>query len=821
MVVGQAGRSPFRLPRAGERDRREEGITAVRPGRVVAAADKAEWVAAQALRKSRMRDTLSPRSLPRLEDQRFLTGSGRYTADLHREGQLHMTVVRSEHAHAAIADIDIGDALTAPGVVGVHTAADLAADGVAPLPCLAELAGGAPPVVPPRHALARGRVRHVGDPVAIVVAESEDAALEAAEQVVVDYRALPAVVDPARALEDGAPQLWEQAPGNLAFRYRRGDADAVHEAFASAAHVVELAIANPRVSAAPLEPRAGLAEYDTDGDRFTLTATAQGVHEIRDQAAGVLGIEPERLRLLAPDVGGGFGLKNFLYPEWILLPWAARRHRRPVRWVATRGEDLAAAAHGRDVQATARLALDADGRFLALEASLVANMGAYLSGSAPNVTTKALPTAFGGIYAIPAVHLSIRGVFTNTAPVDAYRGAGKPEANFIVERLIDVAARRYGFDPVALRRKNALRDFPHRTAFGMTVDGGRFATNIDRAMALCGWDEFAARRTRAASRHRLRGLGVACFLETARGMPREGAEIRFAGDGTVELRVGTESHGQGHETAFAQIAAARLGLPVEAFRFVQADTTRTRTGHGHGGARSMHMGGAALCAAVDSVLAKAHPVAARLLQTDASQVTFGAGCFQVSGSAPRVGLLEVASAAREMAPAGNAGLDSFATVEDAPFTFPNGCHVAEVEIDLETGVVRLLRYLCVDDYGALVNPMLAEGQVHGGVAQGIGQALTERTVYDTDSGQLLSGSLMDYALPAADGLPSLEVHLEGTPTHANPLGVKGTGQAGAIAAPQAVMNAVLDALSPLGIEHLDLPATSERVWRAIREARTR
>jgi carbon-monoxide dehydrogenase large subunit len=756
--------------------------------------------------------------MPRLEDRRFLTGAGRYTADLCRDGQLHMAVVRSEHAHADINGIDTRDARSTPGVAGVHTVTDLDADGVGPLPCLAELAGGEPPVVPPRHALARDRVRHVGEPVAIVVAESDAVALDAAERVVVDYRPLPAVVDALRAVAPGAPLLWPQAPGNLAFRYRRGDAAPVRDSFASAAHVVELAIANPRVSAAPLEPRAGIAEYDPHEHCFTLTATVQGVHEIRDQAAGVLGIAPDRLRLTAPDVGGGFGLKNFLYPEWILLPWAARRHRRPVRWVATRGEDLAAAAHGRDVHAKARLAIDADGTFLALEAELVANMGAYLSGGAPNVTTKALPTAFGGVYAIPRLRLEVRGVFTNTTPVDAYRGAGKPEANFIVERLIDVAARRCGFDPVALRRHNALCNFPHRTAFGMTVDGGQFATNIDRAVALAGRDDFAARRARAAARGRLRGLGVACFLETARGMPREGAEIHFPGDGTLELRVGTESHGQGHETAFAQIAAARLGLPVETFRFVQADTARTRMGHGHGGARSMHMGGAALCAAVDSVLAKARPLAARLLQTDTTHVTFSAGHFRVPAQDRCVGLLEVASAAREMAPAGDPGLDSFATVEDAAFTFPNGCHAAEVEIDPETGAVRLLRYWCVDDYGALVNPMLAEAQVHGGVAQGVGQALAEHTVYD-DDGQLLSGSLMDYALPAAALLPNLQVHLEGTPTTANPLGVKGSGQAGAIAAPQAVMNAVLDALSPLGIEHLDLPATSERVWRAIRAAR--
>lgn len=765
---------------------------------------------------------IEPQSLPRREDARLLTGAGRFTADLQRADQLHAVLVRSPHAHARIAGIDARPAQAMPGVVAVHTAQDLAADGLGPLPCMVELADGSPLTVPPRHALAGDRVRHVGDPVALVLAETRAAAQDAAQCVEVDYDALPALTDPAAALQAGAEQLWPQAPGNLAFHFRRGDAHATRAAFNGAAHVVELAIANQRVSALPIEPRAGLAEYDAASGVFTLTATAQGVHDIRAQLAGpVFGLPEDRFRLLAHDVGGGFGLKNFLYPEWVLLPWAARRHRRAVLWVAERGEELSAAAHGRDVHATARLALDRDGRFLALEAHLVANLGAYLSGSAPAVTTRAAPTAMGGIYAIPHVYMESRGVFTNTSPVDAYRGAGKPEANFLIERLVDTAARRCGFDALDLRRRNAMHTFPHRSALGMQIDGGRFAANIERAAQLAGRDGFAARRAAAAARGRLRGLGFGCFLETSRGNPSEGAEIRFCGDGTVELRLGTESHGQGHETAFAQIAAARLGLPLEAFRFIQADTARVRMGHGHGGARSMHMGGGALCQAIVLALDKALPVAAQLLQADASEVLFDDGHFAVPASGRRVALSEVARAAREADAAGDGepgGLDSFASLEDAPFTFPNGCHVAEVEIDPDTGMVTLERYLCVDDYGALINPRLAQGQVHGGVAQGIGQALGEHVVYDADSGQLVSGSLMDYALPHAAGLPALEVHLEGTPTSANPLGVKGTGQAGAIAAPQAVMNAIVDALAPLGIDHVDMPATPERLWQAIRAA---
>ena len=770
-----------------------------------------------------MVQSIEPQSLPRREDARFLSGQGRFTADLQRAGQLHAALVRSPHAHAQIRGIDAREARAMPGVVAVHVAQDLLDDGLGTLPCVAELSDGSPLSVPPRHALARERVRHVGDPVALVLADSRAAAQDAAQCVEVDYEPLPALIDAAAALVADAPQLWQEAPGNLAFHFRRGDASATHAAFAAAAHVVELEIANPRVSAVPIEPRAGLAEYDPGSGVFTLNATAQGLHDIRAQLAGpVFGLPVERFRLLAHDVGGGFGLKNFLYPEWVLLPWAARRHGKPVMWVADRGEELSAAAHGRDVQATARLALDRDGQFLALEVHFVANLGAYLSGTGPAVTTRAAPTAMGGIYAIPHVYMESRGVFTNTSPVDAYRGAGKPEANFVIERLVDAAARRCGFDAFALRRRNAMQRFPHHTSLGMVIDGGRFAANIDRALELAEHDGFAARREAAAARGCLRGLGIGCFLETSRGNPSEGAEVRFLGDGKVELRLGTESHGQGHETAFAQVAAAQLGLPVDAFRFIQADTARVRMGHGHGGARSMHMGGGALSRAIALALDKARPLAAQLLQADADEVVFEGGQFTLPASARRVGLVEVALAAREASGAvdgESGGLDSFAEVQDAPFTFPNGCHLAEVEIDPDTGQVTLVRYLCVDDYGALINPRLAQGQVQGGVAQGIGQALGEHVVYDADSGQLVSGSLMDYALPHAAGLPALEVHLEGTPTAANPLGVKGTGQAGSIAAPQAVMNAIVDALAPLGIDHLDMPATPDRVWRAIRALR--
>ena len=770
----------------------------------------------------------SGQSVPRLEDQRFLTGAGRFVADLDHDGQLYATIVRSPHAHAEIIDIDVSGAMEMDGVVGVHTETDLVADGIGPLPCVASFPAKTPLIIPERRALARDRVRHVGDPVVMVIATSHQAALEAAERVEIDYDPLPAVTDGHAALAEGAPLLWQEASGNVAFTFEKGDAEAVRRAMATAALVVELDIVNNRVMAAPVEPRAGIAHYDAASGVMHLVCTAQGLHAIRNQmAASVFKVPADRIHLSAPDVGGGFGLKNFLYPEWVLLLWAARRHHRPVKWVAERGEDHAAATHGRDIRTTARLALDARGRFLALDADLVANMGAYLSAAGPGASTTSSPTAMGGVYGIPLIHMHTTGVFSNATPIDAYRGAGKPEANFIIERLIDAAARRCGFDPVELRRINAIDSFPHMTAQGMNLDSGRFRRNIDDAVVHADRDGFEQRRADSAEMGKLRGLGFGCFLETARGAPQEGAEIRFTPEGRIELRVGTESNGQGHETSYRQIAADRFALPMETFDYIQSDTDEVRIGHGHGGARSMHMGGGAMALAIDAVLDKAREVAATLLQTTSTTLDYADGRFTMPDSDRSVSLIEVSAAARNPDIAsnlrddgdGNVGLDTFIFREQVPFTFPNGCHAAEVEIDPDTGVVALLRYIMVDDYGTLVNPRLTEGQVHGGVTQGIGQALMENVDYDAESGQLLVGSFMDYTVPRAAHLPGFETHLEGVPTKANPLGVKGSGQAGCIGAPQTIINAVLDALEPLGIDHIQMPATAETVWRAIRDAR--
>src|SRR5436190_441021 len=574
---------------------------------------------------------------------------------------------------------------------------------------------------------------------------------------------------------------------------------------------------------APIEPRAAIGHYDAAGDRLELLLTGQGVHSLRQQLAdAVFHLPADRITVRAPDVGGGFGVKNFLYPEWVLVLWAARHLGRPVKWIAERGEEFVSSAQGRDNHTRGRLALDRDGRFLALDVDTVANLGAYLSTNGPGSSTNSPASAMGGVYAIPAVFMAVRGVFTNTVPIDAYRGAGKPEANYLIERLVDHAARRLALDPVALRRRNLINEFPYKSGLGVTIDCGRFAANLDEMARRDLSEGFAARRQEAAERGRLRGLGVACFLETSRGTPGERAEIRFEGDGRVVLVLGTQSNGQGHETSFPQIAADLLGLPISAFRFVQADTRAVKSGNGHGGARSMHMGGTALHQAAQMVLSKGRAIAAHLLQADADEMSFSEGRFTAGSGERVIDLLALAEAARDPAnlPDGiSPGLDANAYNDSDVFTFPNGCHAAEIEIDLETGTATLERYAAIDDYGRLINPMLTVGQVQGGLAQGIGQALLEHTVYDERSGQLLSGSFMDYALPRADDLPPLDITLAELPTAVNPLGVKGAGQAGCIAAPQTIVNAILDALSPLGITHIDMPAIPERIWRAIQSAR--
>jgi carbon-monoxide dehydrogenase large subunit len=694
-----------------------------------------------------------------------------------------MAVLRSPHAHADILSIGAAAARAMPGVMGAFTAEDLAADGVGALPCSLSFSDGTPLVVPNRLPLCTDRVRHVGDPLAIVVARSREAAISAVEIIDVVYEVRKAVVDPARAGEPHSPEIWDEAPGNAAFRYRRGDARQVEAALASARHVVELSLVNNRIAAAAIEPRTAIGYWEDESSR-----------------------------------GGGFGMKNVTYPEYALVLWAARRLGAPVRWTADRIEDFTSGVHARDNLTTAKLALDGEGRFLALAVETVANLGAYVSSLGPGSSTTAPTPAMGGLYEIPCVSMDVRGVFTNTAPVDAYRGAGKPEANYVIERLVDVAALRLGMDPVDLRRKNLIRTFPYRNAMGFTVDSGDCPANLERALEVADHGGFPARRAAALARGRLRGIGVGCFLETSRGQPDEEAWIRLAPDGTIGVAVGTQSNGQGHETSFIQLVSAKLGLPATHFRFIQGDTREVLRGGGHGGARSLHMGGTALLMAADDLLEKARPLAARFLQASSETVSYADGAFRC-GSAPGAPErhLDLPGLARALAESGQGeGLEGHGDHRCDSYTFPNGCHVAEVEVDPETGQVSLVRYVAVDDYGTLVNPLLTEGQVHGGIAQGVGQALMEHAVYESGSGQNLSATFMDYAVPRGADLPNLDVRFVEVPTSANPIGAKGAGQAGAIAAPHTVINAVVDALGSFGVEHIDMPATPEKVWAAIR-----
>jgi aerobic carbon-monoxide dehydrogenase large subunit len=750
----------------------------------------------------------------RREDARFLTGTGRFTADLIPPGTARGVVLRSPYAHARIGRIETATARAMPGVLLVLTGADLAAEGLAPLPCPVKVATIGPLIIPPRPALAIDTVRHVGEPVAFVVAISEAAAQDAAEAITVAYEALPAAVGAAAALQPGAPEIWPEAPGNLAFRFERGDRAATEAAFAAAAHIVECRIVNQRIHAAPVEPRAALAHYEAG--HFDLLHAGMGVHAVRAQLAAVFTLPEAAFRLHCPDVGGGFGMKNFLFPEYVMLCVATRRLGQPVAWVATGSEEFQGAVHARDHDGSARLALDAEGRFLGLHGRYAADLGAYCSAFGPGCPTNSVATAIGGVYAIPAIFLEVQGVFTNTVPVDAYRGAGKPEANYLTERLVEAAAQALHRDPVAIRRQNAIAAFPYRSATGMLMDTGRFGANLVDLDVLADRAGFAARRAASEAKGRRRGLGIACFLETSRGAPQEWAAVRFAADGMVDLAIGTQSNGQGHETSFPQFAAQWLGLPEARFRLVQADTDAVPFGNGHGGARSLHVGGTALVMAMEAVLEKARRLAAHLLQAAPEALDFSAGAFRVRGSERGIDLPALAVAARDPAqlPEGMApGLDAEAMNLSDAVAFPSGAHLAEVEIDPETGAVALLRYLAVDDYGRLINPMLTVGQVQGGLAQGIGQALLERILHAPDSGQLLTASPMDYALPRADDLPALEIELREEPTGVNPLGVKGVGQAGAIGAPQTVMAAVRDAL---GGADLAMPATPEAVWRALR-----
>jgi carbon-monoxide dehydrogenase large subunit len=753
-------------------------------------------------------------AVTRVEDAALLSGRGRYVADCAPEGVLHGVVVRAPHAHARFRIGGAARAAQMPGVRLIMTAADVR--GLGCLPCQADLPG-VELWVPPYPVLAAEEVRHVGDAVAFVVAETVAQAKDAAEALDIAWEELPHVTDPVAALAPGAPSVWPQRPDNVAFEVTLGDAAATREAFARAARVVSLSLVNPRVVANYLDTRGVVAEYDAAADRITLTLSSQGSHTVRDiLCSDVLKIPTEKLRVITPDVGGGFGTKLFVYREYALAAVAARRLRAPVKWVAERTEHFLGDAHGRANVTTARLALDGQGRFLALEVDTIADMGAYLSCYAPFIPylgAGMLP----GVYAVPVCHVRIRGVYTNTLPVDAYRGAGRPEAAYVIERLVDAAAREIGMAPDELRRRNFIppQAMPYTTATERVYDSGDFAAHLSRAQEIAGWNDFDARREQARRRGMLRGIGLATYIEACGNNGPDPATISLEQDGSVTVLAGSQSTGQGHHTAYAQIVAEHLDLPPERVRVVQGDTGRIAAGAGTGGSSSITCGGASVAGAARKLAANLRALAADALEAAPGDLVIADGHVRVAGTDRAVSFAELAqrTEARDR-------LTTSDSVTPEAATYPNGTHLAEVEIDPVTGETRIVNYVVVDDFGATLNPLLLAGQVHGGLAQGIGQALMEHAVYDPDTGQLVTASLLDYALPRAEDVPPIAFETRNVPCRTNALGIKGAGEAGAIGSCPAVMNAIVDALwRAHGIRHVDMPATPERIWRALREAR--
>jgi carbon-monoxide dehydrogenase large subunit len=763
--------------------------------------------------------------LERFEDARLLRGEGRFIHDMHAAGEAHLVLVRSPHAHARIRSIDPEGARSMPGVVAVLTGEDLAADGLGtPEPSFARKRPDGSPMFWRAHpGLARERVRYVGDPVVAVVAESVAQAKDAAEAVAIDYEELPSVTQTASA-QVGAP-VWDECPDNVSNVFEVGDAAATDAAFARAARVVKGRYAISRVHAQFMEPRGALGEYDPRTEGYTLRLDVQYPHRVRDLLASrIFRVPAERIRAISGDVGGAFGAKGWTSQEHRLVLWLAKRIGRPVKWTCERSEAPLADEHGRDLVSEAELALDEAGRFLALRVRNTNNLGAYVSSDRNLMPGQVNLGSLVSVYAFAAAHVRVLGVFSNTNPTAPYRGSGRPEAAYVIERLIDDAARELGIDRAELRRRNLIPPsaMPYKTALTFTYDCGEFERVMDKTLALARWTDFPRRREEAKRRGKLRGLGIANAIERA-GTPATGefGRIEFAADGTATLYLGTKNQGQGHETMFRQIACDRLGLEPQDLRFVDGDTALVARGMGSFGSRSMVLGGSALWVAADKVLAKGKRIAAHLLEANEADLMFHEGRYSISGTDRGVTLKEVAKAAfvREKLPAGvEPGLDEEGNFIPASETFPNGCHACEVEIDPETGAIELVGYWVVDDVGTEVNPLTLKGQVIGGVVQGIGQILMEQIAYDPQSGQLLTASFMDYAMPRASDVCAIGVGSHPVPTKLNPLGVKGAGEAGTVGAMPVVMNAILDALAPLGVRALDMPATPQRVWRAIREA---
>jgi carbon-monoxide dehydrogenase large subunit len=740
------------------------------------------------------------KSVVRVEDPRLLTGRGRYTDDIQRPGMLHGVTLRSPYAHARILSIDTSGAAAMPGVRAIYTHADVAAYG--PIPCLVPLSG---PVQTPRPLLADGVVRFVGDGIAFVVAETREQARAAADAILVDYEELPVVATLAAAIAPDAPKIWPEAPSNSLFTWEVGDRDKTMAALQEASHVTRLRIIQNRVAPTSMEVRAAVGEASEDG--YTLHVGSQGVAGMRGMLAGlVLKCPPEELRIITGDVGGGFGMKTFLYPEYALVLHAAKALGAPVKWAGDRSDAFQTDTHGRAMESDCALALDANGRILGLQVESWSDLGAYQAQYGPAIQTFAGGRILGGVYRIPAIHNRVHGVVTNTAPVDAYRGAGRPEATYIIERLMDAAAHELGIAPDEIRRRNLLQpdELPHANGLGLTFDVGNFPAVLEKALANADWTGFPARKAAASARGKRYGRGLCYYVEIAGGgSAEEFADVRVLDGGLVEVAVGTQSNGQGHETVYAQVTAERLGVPIDQVRIVQGDSARLDQGHGTGGSRSMAWGGSACLEAADAMVARGLDLARADLGDD---VDYADGLFRARNSNATLSIAELAA----KHPGGLDGRSRFAPEAPRP-TFPNGCHVAEVELDPETGTVAVTRYSLVDDFGTIINPLLLQGQIHGGVAQGLGQVLLENIVYD-EAGQLLTGSFMDYGMPRADDMPPA-IAFDTLPTLSptNPLGAKGCGEAGTIGAMPAIMNAIIDALDGT---QLEMPATPEKLWRA-------
>ncbi len=762
-------------------------------------------------------------TVSRKEDNRFVSGRGDYTDDASLSNQAYGVVVRSPHAHAKIQRLDTAPAGAARGVLAVLTAPDASAEGLGTPPCLAKTKNldGSPYVNPPHPLLAGEVVRHVGDPVAFVVAETYALAREAADLVEIDYEVLAAATDTGSALSDGTPQVWPEAPNNLCVHWGQGDAVATDAAFAAAAHVAELELVNNRLVVNSMEARAALGVYDADREQFTLNTGTQGVSDIRDiLASNIFHVPPEKVRVITGDVGGGFGMKAQFYAEMGLVLWASKRIGRPVKWTSDRSEAFLSDIHGRDHVTKAQLAMDGDGKFLGLRVSTVASMGAYLSTVSVLIPCGACEGMHTGVYDIPAAHNEVRAVFTHTVPVDAYRGAGRPEATYMIERLVNVAATVAGIDPSELRRRNYIKSeaMPYSTSLGLLYDSGEFLRNMDEACAAADWDGASVRRKTARERGKLLGIGMAYYIETCAG-PALGAEnvtLRVEDD-HVSIVIGTQSSGQGHETAFAQLVCENLGIDFEQVELITGDSDVTPLSMGTAGSRSLTIGGAALGIAAADLIEKGRVVAEELLEVAPSDIEYGDGAYTVVGTDRRVSLFELGSAIRDgkaLAPKGTEALLGYGKWKSENATYPNGCHICELEIDVETGAVEIIAYTLVDDFGNVINPLLLAGQIHGGIAQGAGQALMEVAAYD-DAGQLVTGSFMDYAMPRASDFPMFGVNYNEIPCTTNPLGTKGAGEAGAVGAPPAIVNAIVDALSDYGIDHIEMPVTAERLWEII------